>query len=97
MNGQMISPQKTSGMAVTGLVMGILSLFCCGPLFGLLGIIFSAIGISQVNKNPTQFTGKGMAVAGLVMSIIGVILGTILLLIYGAAIMAGIVSQSGFK
>jgi len=70
MNGQ-----KTNGMAITGLVMGILTLtlgLCCGgPIFAVLGIIFSAVGISQINRNPTLYAGKGMAVTGLVLSIVG--------------------------
>jgi hypothetical protein len=66
----------TNGSAIAGLVMGILSLtpfgwVCCIPLFAILGIIFSSKGLSQINHNPLQQTGKGMAVAGLVLSILG--------------------------
>ena len=65
--------QQTSGMAVTGMVMGILSLVLfwaslLGPLLALLGIVFSSVGLSQSSK--PGFTGKGMAIAGLVCSLI---------------------------
>jgi hypothetical protein len=65
--------QKTNGMAVTGMVIGILSLVLfwaslLGMLLAVLGIIFSSIGISQCGK--TGQAGKGMAIAGLVCSLI---------------------------
>ena len=83
-------PLKTNGMAIAGLVMGILSLIqCCCFVFGILGIIFSGIALSQINKRPTEFTGRGMAVAGLVMSILGLIINVALVIFYWAAIMAG--------
>lgn len=62
---------KSSGLAITSLVLGIvgLLLWLC-PLIGLpvtvLGIIFGSVGINSA--------GRGMAIAGLVMSIIGLIL-----------------------
>ena len=63
-----------NNMAVTGFVMGLIGitvgLLCCGPLFDILGIIFSCIGLSQIGKNPKQ-TGKGLAIAGLVLSVFG--------------------------
>lgn len=65
--------QQTSGMAVTGMVLGILSLVLfwaslLGPLLALLGIVFSSVGLSQSSKQ--GWTGKGMAIAGLVCSLI---------------------------
>ena len=80
---------QTNGMAVASMVMGILSLLCiypiCGLPFNILGIIFGGVGIGQIKKNPL-LQGKGMAVAGLVMSILsaGVIL-LLLILGFGAA------------
>lgn len=73
---------QTNSMAIAALVMGILSItvgvFCCGPLFSILGIIFSLVALSQIKKNPEQQTGRGMAIAGLVMSILGLIMFAIL-------------------
>jgi len=73
------SPQQQggNGLAVAGLVMGILSLVLfwipfLGILLGLLGLIFGGIGIGRANK---VGKGKGMAIAGLVMGIIGLLLG----------------------
>lgn len=64
----------TNGNAITGLIFGILSVTCiCGGLpIGAVGIIFSCIALSQLNANPGQ-KGRGMAIAGLVLSIVGVL------------------------
>jgi uncharacterized membrane protein YvbJ len=57
--------ERTSGMAVASLILGILGI-------SILAIIFGAIGISQTNKDP-NLKGKGLAIAGLVLGIIGMV------------------------
>lgn len=59
---QALPPQKTNGMAIAGFVT---ALACCSPV----GIILSAIGLSQISKDPSQ-KGKGLATAGLIIGII---------------------------
>jgi hypothetical protein len=54
-------------MAVTGLIVGCVSLLCC-PVLGIPGIIFSALALSQIRAQPAQ-AGKNMATAGLALSI----------------------------
>ena len=76
-------------MAIAGMVMGILSLvtICCyGFPFNLLGIIFSAIGLSQIKKSNPRQSGKGMAIAGLICSILS-------FLIYAAILIFVIASE----
>ncbi len=69
-------PAKTNGFAVTGMIMGILSLTCCSCVHGLpfnvLGLLFSALGLSQINQDPERQKGRGMAIAGLVLSLFGI-------------------------
>jgi hypothetical protein len=79
--------KKQNPLALTGLILGILSctfgLCCCGGLpFSLTGIVCSSIGLSQINKTPNQ-EGRGLAVAGLVLSIVGLLLGIVLMVFYG--------------
>jgi len=60
-------------LATAGLVCGILSIcFCCGCCFpvDLLGLIFSLIALVQISENPDRYTGRSMAIVGLVLSIV---------------------------
>lgn len=69
---------RTNPMALTSLIMGILSISCCwcfcGFPFNLLGIIFSIVGLVQINRNPAIEEGRSLAIAGLVLSIISLLL-----------------------
>ena len=81
--------QRTNPLATAGLVMGIISvtvgLCCChGFPFNLLGLIFSLIGLNQIRSNRALYDGEGVALAGLVLSIIGLLLGFGMLLMFGA-------------
>lgn len=69
---------RTSGMAITGMIFGVLAmtvgLICCAPLFSVPGLMFSAIALSQINRNPQVQLGKGLAVAGLVLSTLALLI-----------------------
>jgi hypothetical protein len=58
---------RTSGMAITGFV---LSFFC-----GLLGLIFSLIGYNECKASNGTVGGEGLALAGIIISIVGMLLG----------------------
>jgi hypothetical protein len=63
--------QRTNGFAVASLVLGIVWL--CG--FGsLLATIFGAIALSQIFRSNGTTTGKGLALSGLILGIIGLVL-----------------------
>lgn len=62
---QPLPMRKTNGLAIAGFVT---ALACCSPV----GIILSAIGLSQINKDPNQ-KGKGLATAGLIIGIISLV------------------------
>ena len=61
--------RRTSGMATASLVCGIAGFFF-GPVLSLLAIIFSLIAFPHFAKD-ANLKGKGLAVAGLVLGIIG--------------------------
>lgn len=69
-------PQKTNTMAILGLVFAF--------LFQPLGIIFSAIGLSQIKK--THEKGRGLALTGLILSIVFLLLGLVLFFFVFAAV-----------
>ena len=67
------SRRRNNSNAVAGLVLGIVSwtigLCCCyGLPFSALGLIFSLIGLSQINQEPERYDGHGLAMAGIVVS-----------------------------
>jgi hypothetical protein len=67
-----VQQRKTNPCATAGLVFGILSLVlicCCGGLpFNILGLIFSIIALVQISEHPELYQGRGIAIAGLVLS-----------------------------
>jgi len=66
------SIRKTNGFATSGLIFGSLSWFLCccyGMPLNFLGIVFSLIALSQINRHPEIHEGRGLAIAGLVLSI----------------------------
>lgn len=63
---QPYQPQKTNGLAVAGFVCSLI------PCVSLIGLILSAVGLNQISKDPSQ-GGKGLAIAGLVLGILGTI------------------------
>ena len=78
--------QKNNGFAVAGFVCGLISLVCCcGCPFSLLGIIFSIIGMVQIKSQSPPQNGWGLALAGLICSVVGLLVGLILGLVNGLA------------
>jgi hypothetical protein len=70
-------PRRTNSLAVMGLLSGILALtcgMCCcyGLPFNLLGIIFSLVALAQIRNDPQTQDGRGLAIAGLVLSLLSI-------------------------
>lgn len=73
---------KTNSFAMAGMILGILSFVCCFKfLFGVVGLVFSLIGLSQINRHPEAYEGRGLAITGLVLSIVGLLLGIALVIL----------------
>jgi hypothetical protein len=77
----MVQP-KTNGMAIASLVLGILWIWWAGSV---LGLIFGYVGKNQIDESGGTQTGRGLAVAGIVLGWIGV--GTLAIVII--ALLAG--------
>lgn len=83
-----------SGMAITGFVVGLAGLFLCGGLVSPIGIIFSALGLRETGPDASPpAAGRGLAVAGLVTSLIGLV-PLILMGIYVVLMFVGTVVSS---
>jgi hypothetical protein len=83
MNGR--QPRK-KGFAVASLVLGILGLPTVGLLLigAMLGIVFGVIGLVKARNAPDEYAGKGLAVAGIALSILSVTLAPVVLGIIAA-------------
>src|SRR5688500_5234429 len=62
-----------TSLAVTSLVLGILSMICFGLLTGLPAIITGHISKNRAAKDPTRYGGAGMALAGLIMGYLSIV------------------------
>ena len=61
------APPKTSGLAVTSLVLGILGVVSCG-LTALVGLVLGVVALSRIKHSNGQLEGRGIAVAGTILS-----------------------------
>lgn len=72
--------KESQGMAIAGMVLGILSLVCCctgyvALVAGIVGFVLSLIALIQ--KKP----GKGMAIAGIVCASVSIIMLVVMIII----------------
>lgn len=85
-----VGSYKTSAAAVFSLVFGLAALFCAltgilapaAVLFGLIGLILAFAGFKMAKR--LGVTGKGVAIGGLITSLLGLLLGAAVLV--GAAV-----------
>ena len=66
--------RHSSGLAIGALVTGILSL-CLTPL-GLVAVVLGIVALIQIAKPANLLTGRGWAIAGIVLGGVGVFLVT---------------------
>ena len=71
------APVKTSGMAIASLVMGILGFV---GIFAIAGLIVGIIALRRIRDAGGALKGKGLAIAGIVLSLFFIILPIIILL-----------------
>src|SRR5687767_13582431 len=67
------SPRK--GLAIASLVLGIVGVptLGLGGVGALLGIVLGAAALVKAGRAPRQYGGRGMAIAGIVLSAISVV------------------------
>lgn len=80
-----VTNNPSNGMGIAGLVISIISFICCCGSLSWLSLIFSIIGMNYAKKN--NDVGKGISLAGLIISIIGLLI--IILYIIFVVVVAG--------
>jgi hypothetical protein len=71
--------KKIEAFSLSGAIASIIGLFAFGVFFGSAAVIFGAIGLSKINKDPEHLKGKEYAIAGIIVGIIDIVAFFILL------------------
>ena len=71
---------ETSKKAIWSLVLGILSLLCCGIFAGVPAIVLGRMAKRDIEDSGGAQTGHGLATAGFVLGVISIVLSVLGLL-----------------
>ena len=79
--GAAIAPQvvtsaagEKKGLAITSLVLGILSVTCLMLIAGIPAIIAGLMALNRSRRRPAEYGGRGLAIAGIVMGAVSIML-----------------------
>jgi len=67
------------------MIAGIVSLLCCGLIVGVVAIVLSMQAKKEIEASGGQQSGAGMAQAGLITGIIGIVLSVIWIPFYSSS------------
>ncbi len=73
---------KRQGMAITSLVLGILSVMCLGLFAGIPAIILGHTAHRRTRNAPDQYAGRGLAITGFVLGYASILLTALVVLIF---------------
>jgi hypothetical protein len=70
---------RRQGLAVTSLVIGIISILTLGLLFvgPISGLILGIVALKKANRTPSQFGGTGLAIGGIVTNAVALVIAPI--------------------
>ena len=85
------SLKKTSGLAIASLVLGIVGP-CTVGLGSIIGIILGIVGLVKIGRSAGAKGGQGLAIAGIVVSGLGILLLPALLGMLAAILMPAVIS-----
>ncbi len=66
--------------AVTSMVLGIIGLFCIPMVLSVLALVFGLQARNEIDRSGGAYSNRGMATAGVVLGIIGIVLGAVFVL-----------------
>lgn len=75
-------PPKTSGKAITALVLAIIGFFIVGIIFGPIAICLAASAKNDIRERPTQVKGEGIANAAMIVGAIALIVSIVIIILY---------------
>ena len=65
---------RNNPLAIASMVLGIVGivLFCFYAIPSIIAVVFAVVSLNQFKSQPNTYTGRGMAIAGLVTGLVGV-------------------------
>lgn len=72
-----VAAKKTSGLAVASLVLAVLGFMCIPVLGPIIGLVLGFSAKSQIKKSEGRLGGGGMATAGIVLSIVAIVVAVV--------------------
>src|SRR4051812_32804971 len=83
-------PGRRRGYAIASLVLGILSLPTAGLLLvgAMLAVVLGVTGIVKADREPEEYDGRGLAMAGVILALISIVLAPFVGIIAAIAIPA---------
>lgn len=72
MSTERAAPPQTSGLAIASLVLGIIGIpLAMFFVFGIVGLVLGIVALTQISSRKGALGGKGIAIAGVILSGIG--------------------------
>jgi hypothetical protein len=82
---------RTNGFAIASLVLGLIWIYWVGSI---LAIVFGHVAIRQIARSGDQESGRGMAIAGLILGYLGLAFGALMVVFVMAIASLGTTSES---
>lgn len=84
--GYVASGPKTDTFAIVSLILGIttLALVCCYPISivtGIISTVFGVVSMSRIPNSQGALSGRGLAIAGLICAVSGLLLVAVLFIL----------------
>jgi hypothetical protein len=67
------APVKSEPLGIVGFISGLVGLFIAGIPLGALGVIFGAISLGKIKREPARFKGRGIAIASIIIGIVAAV------------------------
>ena len=77
-NSSTATTTRSNGLAIAGLVCGIVGILLFNFILGPLAIIFGGVGWSRANRGAAH---KGMAITAVVLGVVDIVLWVVLLIV----------------
>jgi hypothetical protein len=73
-----VDSRPSNNAAVAGLVCSVLGLVCCPVVMSIPGVLFSIVGLREINKNPQAYkTDRIVAILGIALGLVGLLIGIV--------------------